>query len=53
MPGGDRRGQQRKVFFLEKKKQKTFATLAPSVQQRQANVKKFFGSFFSKKNAFF
>jgi hypothetical protein len=43
-------GSERKDFFLEKKKQKTFARLDPRWSDRRgAKVQKFFGSFFQKR----
>jgi hypothetical protein len=40
----------KKDFFFEKKKQKTFAILAPNVGWLRAEVTKVFWFFFSKKN---
>jgi hypothetical protein len=46
--------EERKRFFFEKKKQKTFAKLASAFPQRLSlNLSKFFGSFFQKRTAFF
>jgi hypothetical protein len=46
-------GQGRKVFFFEKKKQKAFICshlqVGRIVAQADANVQKFFGSFFQKR----
>jgi hypothetical protein len=42
----------RKHFFFEKKKQKTFVTLARSYGQLGAKNQKFFGSFFQKRTFF-
>jgi len=39
----------RKVFFFEKKKQKTFGGLSRSCRQRTLSEQKFFGSFFQKR----
>ena len=39
----------RKVFFFEKKKQKTFACRLAAASPTQAKVQKFFGSFFQKR----
>jgi hypothetical protein len=42
----------RKVFFFEKKKQKTFGRLSRTLPAAHAKVKKVFWFFFSKKNRF-
>jgi hypothetical protein len=42
---------QRKAFFFEKKNQKTFARLHPTVATAQPNEQKFFASFFQKRSA--
>jgi hypothetical protein len=47
--GGIGKGKE-KVFFFEKKKQKTFVTLARSGRQLRAKITKVFWFFFSKKN---
>jgi hypothetical protein len=45
-------GSERKVFFFEKKKQKTFACLAAASPERLGpDSQKFFGSFFQKRTA--
>jgi hypothetical protein len=44
--------QKKKVFFFEKKKQKTFAWLSRTSQESPAIAKqKFFGPFFQKRTA--
>jgi hypothetical protein len=43
------RQQRKKVFFFEKKKQKTFASLSRTYPQRSSRLKVFW-FFFSKKN---
>jgi hypothetical protein len=48
--------EERKLFFFEKKNQKTFATLVRSLIQRPVTDsgrkwQKFFGSFFQKRTA--
>jgi phosphoribosylamine--glycine ligase len=43
----------RKLFFFEKKKQKTFSTLDYPVGQTRLGNQKFFASFFQKRSAFF
>jgi hypothetical protein len=46
-------GQGRKVFFFEKKKQKTFVCLAAAFpDQLSPDSQKFFGSFFQKRTSF-
>jgi hypothetical protein len=46
--------QERKYFFFEKKKQKTFAPLVEAGATKVRIVgQKFFGSFFQKRTAFF
>jgi hypothetical protein len=49
---GERKGRQGKVFFFEKKKQKTFVTFGWSMWRLRAKVPKVFWFFFSKKNFF-
>jgi hypothetical protein len=39
----------RKMFFFEKKNQKTFVTLSRTRRPARANRQKFFGSFFQKR----
>jgi hypothetical protein len=54
--GGTATKQERKkrFFFFEKKKQKTFEYLASDSPDRLSpDQKKFFGSFFQKRTAFF
>jgi len=46
------RSKESKHFFFEKKKQKTFDPAVRASRNARARVQKFFGSFFSKKNAF-
>jgi hypothetical protein len=49
-----RRVSDRKPFFFEKKKQKTFANLAAvSPERLGSNEQKFFGSFFQKRTSSF
>jgi hypothetical protein len=43
-------GVGRKVFFFEKKKQKTFTSLSRAYATRRAQDAKVFWFFFSKKN---
>jgi hypothetical protein len=43
---------ERKIFFFEKKKQKTFACLAAASPERLVPGSKAFWFFFSKKNCF-
>jgi hypothetical protein len=45
-------GEGRKLFFFEKKNQKTFDNLAPRVGWLRAKVTKVFCFFFSKKKTF-
>jgi hypothetical protein len=48
------REEGRKVFFFEKKKQKTFTSLGSVYPGKaEARVEKFFGSFFQKRTAYF
>jgi hypothetical protein len=42
-----------KVFFFEKKKQKTFMSLGWCLRKVRDSDQKFFGSFFQKRTAFF
>jgi hypothetical protein len=42
----------RKIFFFEKKKQKTFITLAQRNWIAPLRTQKFFGSFFQKRTSF-
>jgi hypothetical protein len=51
-------GKESKLFFFEKKNQKTFATLAQSripqpVPASERHLQKFFGSFFQKRTPSF
>jgi hypothetical protein len=41
--------KERKVFFFEKKKQKTFMSLAGCWGEVRDSAQKFFGSFFQKR----
>jgi hypothetical protein len=43
-------GGRKKIFFFEKKKQKTFPTLSRTYPRSPAQVVKVFWFFFSKKN---
>jgi hypothetical protein len=45
-------GKQGKVFFFEKKKQKTFSSLSRTSRQHVSEKLKVFWFFFSKKNIF-
>jgi hypothetical protein len=47
--------KRKEVFFLKKKKQKTFSLLvdAAGTSRRARGEQKFFGSFFQKRTAFF
>jgi hypothetical protein len=42
-----------KVFFFEKKQQKTSTPAVRASHNARARVQKFFGSFFQKRTAFF
>jgi amidase len=44
--------KERKHFFFEKKKQKTFTNWTEQLRQSHANIQKFFGSFFQKRTFF-
>jgi hypothetical protein len=48
---GIRSGQRRKLFFFEKKNQKTFATRRTLPDGSATAVQTFFGSFFQKRTA--
>jgi hypothetical protein len=49
-----RRGPLRKLFFFEKKNQKTLANWAEPIQERpKPNRQKFFASFFQKRRPSF
>jgi hypothetical protein len=51
--GGRFGAAEERLFFFEKKNQKTFATLVCAVGQRVAQVTKVFCFFFSKKKSLF
>jgi hypothetical protein len=44
--------QERKDFFFEKKKQKTFLPAVRASRNARASMQKFFGSFFQKRTCF-
>jgi hypothetical protein len=43
--------RQARMFFFEKKNQKTFALRRPSLASTRDSMKKFFASFFQKRSA--
>jgi hypothetical protein len=47
-----RRGQEARMFFFEKKNQKTFTSLGACWSEVRDSDQKFFASFFQKKKAF-